>query len=194
MRLAFASLLAAMLCTLVPAFAVDMDNNGVANDEQPINSGIFQGTADRDETVSFPTSQDTWSVYYYPYWWHVGDTVYGTHTVSMSSVNHAEIMLYLTYNALTPGCGFVNLDFRLNGTTVGSFTVMPEDGYGPVMASFDFPAVTPPFEMRYYETNQVAGGCGSISMDTSGQNTVTFAGGDTATESPTWASIKALFR
>jgi hypothetical protein len=194
MRLIFASLFAFLFCTLVPALAVDLDNNGVIGDEQPLNSGTFIGSPDRDETVVFPTSQDTWSIYYYPYWWHVGDTVYGTHTVPLTSVNHADITLYLAYNILTPGCGFVNLDFRLNGTTVGNFTVYPEDGLGPVLASFDFPSVTPPFEMRYYETNTVAGGCGSISMDETGLNNVVFSGGPTPAESPTWSAIKALYR
>ncbi len=194
MRLIFASVIAAMLCTLVPAFAVDLDNNGISGDEQSLTPGTFAGNPNRDETVVFPTSQDTWSVYYYPYWWHVGDTVYGTHTVGMATVNHADITLYLTYNVLTPGCGFVNLDFRLNGTTVGSFTVYPENGLGPVLASFNFPDVAPPFEMRYYETNTVAGGCGSISMDETGMNTVVFSGGPTPSESPTWSAIKDLYR
>jgi hypothetical protein len=33
MRLIFASLLATLLCTMVPAFAVDLDNNGISGDE-----------------------------------------------------------------------------------------------------------------------------------------------------------------
>ncbi|MBM3317262.1 MAG: hypothetical protein FJY75_05370 [Candidatus Eisenbacteria bacterium] len=194
MRHLLAFPLFALLCIAPAVLAADLDNNGIAGDEAPLPGGVYDGDTDRDETVVFPTSQDTWSVYYYPYWWHVGDTVYGTHTVPLCSVTHADITLYLTYNSLVPGCGFVNLDFRLNGTTVGSFTVTPEHGLGPVLASFDFPAVTPPFEMRFYETNQVAGGCGSISLDESGMNTVAFSGGTTPPESPTWSAIKGLFR
>jgi hypothetical protein len=95
----------------------------IGSTSPPLNPGTFIGTADRDETVVFPSSQDTWSIDYYPYWRHAGDTVYGTHTISMGTVNHADIALHLSTNVLTPGWGFVNLDFRLNGTTVGSSTV-----------------------------------------------------------------------
>jgi len=149
---------------------------------------------DRTDTVIFPTSQDTWEIYYYPYWWHVGDTVHGDHDVSLTSVNHADVEFYLVYNSLVPDCGFVDLEFQIDGTVVGTLTVWPEDNMGPVNASFDFADMTPPFELRYHETNLVAPGCGSISLDESGMNTVTFSGGPSPAEPPSWAAIKALFR
>jgi hypothetical protein len=183
-----------LLGSSVSAYAVDMNNNGNLTDDQfPPDPGTFVGNTDRDELVYFPTSTDTWNLTYYPYWWNTGDTVYGTHTVSMGSVTHADLTIYLTYNSLTPGCGVCNIDFRIAGTTVGSFQIRPESGLGPIYASFDFAPKTPPFELRYYETTTVAGGCGSISFDESGRNTVNFGGVSPAIET-TWGSIKDLFQ
>jgi hypothetical protein len=190
----WAFLFVLLLGSAVSAYAVDSNNNGnLTDDEFPVDPGTFVGNPDGREIVQFPTSADTWNLVYYPYWWHVGDTVYGTHTVSLSTVNHADLTVYLSYSSLSPGCGFVNIDFRIAGTTVGSFQILPEDGLGPIYASFDFADQTPPFELRYYETNQVVGGCGSISFDESGMNTIDFSGGPSPTIDTTWGSIKALF-
>ena len=164
----------AMLASAGTAYAVDMDNNGIDNDETYV-PGTFQGNPDVDETVMFPTSADTWVVASYPYWWHAGDTVFGNHNVSLGSVNHVDLALKISYNVLS-GSGHVDLDFRIDGTTVGSLSVLPSDGTGYVNASFDFAPMTPPFELRYYETNTVGSGLGSVSLDETGLCTVTFAG------------------
>jgi hypothetical protein len=186
-------LLSAML--LIPvgyAFAHDLDNNGIQGDENYV-PGVFNGNADRDETVAFPTSGDTWSVYYYPYWWHAGDTVYGTHSVTFGCVTHVDLVFKISYNVLS-GTGHVDLDFRINGTTVGSFSALPSDGTGFIYRSFDFPPMTPPFELRYYETNTVDPGAGSISIDETGLCTATFNNGGTPVEPSTWGQIKSLFQ
>jgi len=184
---------ALMMVSLGTAYAVDLNNDGVSPDEI-VFPGIYAGPTDRDEVVTFPTSQDTWQMTYYPYWWNYGDTVYGTHTVPLGEVTHADITLYLTYNSLVPGCGFCTIDFRIAGTTVGTFQVFPEDGYGPINASFDFAPKAPPFELRYFEVTTVAGGCGSITLDESGRNTISFRGGPSPTVSTTWGEVKALFQ
>jgi hypothetical protein len=101
------------------AFAEDTDNNGIAGDETYVPE-VFNGNPDRTESVAFPTSLDTWSVSSYPYWWHVGDTVYGVHTVTYSSVCHADVALKIDVNVLNSGGGHVDLDFKINNTTVGS--------------------------------------------------------------------------
>jgi len=194
MRTAAVCLFALCIGLTASSYATDLDNNGIAGDEVAIDPGLFEGDTDRTDTVIFPTSQDTWEIYYYPYWWHVGDTVHGDHDVSLTSVNHADVEFYLVYNSLVPDCGFVDLEFQIDGTVVGTLTVWPEDNMGPVNASFDFADMTPPFELRYHETNLVAPGCGSISLDESGMNTVTFSGGPSPAEPPSWAAIKALFR
>lgn len=190
----WAILLVLLLGSTVAASAVDMNNNGnLSDDEFPVDPGSFSGNPDRDQIVNFPTSADTWTVASYPYWWHVGDTVYGTHSVALGTVNHADLTLYLVYNSLTPGCGYNDFDFRIAGTTVGQFRILPEHGLGPINFSFDFADQTPPFELRFWETNQVVGGCGSISFDESGRNIVDFSGGPSPADHSTWGAIKALF-
>jgi hypothetical protein len=192
MRRLLLLLVIGLLASTGTALAVDMDNNGIDNDETYV-PGTFIGNPDLDEVVMFPTSADTWQVAFYPYWWNVGDTVYGTHNVNLSTVSHVDLALKISYNVLQ-GSGHVDLDFRLNGTTVGSFSVLPSDGTGFVYQSFDFSPIAPPLELRYYETNQVASGMGSISMDETGLCTATFTGGGTPTEASTWGRVKALFR
>ncbi|MBD3236459.1 MAG: hypothetical protein GF330_07135 [Candidatus Eisenbacteria bacterium] len=177
-----------------PALAVDVDNNGIDGDQGMIQPEGYDGETDRDEVVVFPTSQDTWVVNSYPYWWHVGDTVYGVHDVALETVCHADIELYLIYNSLVPDCGYVDLQFQIDGTVVGDFRILPEDGLGPINASFDFEPMSPPFELRYYETNQVVGGCGSISLDESGLNSVTFSDDPSPAAEGTWGEVKALFQ
>ena len=179
-----------------PAAAIDADNNGVAGDEPTYSPGSYEGDTTRDgHAVVFPTlPADTWDVFYYPYWWNAGDTAYGTHDVDMGSVDQADVTIYLTYNSLVSGCGFVEMDFRIDGTTVGSFTISAEDGFGPINHSFDFAPVSPPFELRYYVTNTVASGCGSISLDESGLNMVEFGGSGTPVETASWSAVKSFYR
>ena len=86
------------------------------------------------------------------------------------------------------------MQFQIDGVVVGEFTIWPEDGLGPINASFDFDPVSPPFELRYYETNQVAGGCGSVSLNESGRNSVTFSDDPSPADDGTWGEVKALFK
>ena len=194
MKLFFSALTVLFLLTGAGvAFAAeDTDNNGVVGDETYVPQ-VFAGNPDRLETVLFPTSLDTWSVASYPYWWHVGDTVYGTHSTSYGCVCHADVALKIG-NSVLNGTGHVDLDFRINGTTVGSFVITAADGTGYVYGSFDFDPVCGPFELRLYETNLVAPGLGSISLDESGLSSVTFSDCSTATENTTWGTIKAVYR
>ncbi len=175
-----------------PALAADLDNNGIENDEFWV-PGTFDGETDRDEMVYFPTSQDTWQVSSYPYWWHVGDTVFGVHDVGLDCVDHAVATIKISYNVLNSG-GHVDLDFRIDGVTVGSMVLLEEHGTGYVDAVFDFAAMVPPFELRWYETNQVAGGAGSVSIDETGLCSVVFSCGGTSSDDTTWGTIKDLYR
>jgi len=174
------------------ALAEDLDNNGIMGDETYV-PGVFTGNPERDETVNFPVSTDTWIVTSYPYWWHPGDTVYGNRNVSLGSVDHVDLAFKISYNVLS-GSGHVDLDFRINGTTVGSIMALPSHGTGYIYASFDFPPVAPPFELRYYETNLVDPGAGSISIDATGLCTATFSFGGTPVDDSTWGQVKSLFR
>ena len=186
---------AAMSCLAAPAMAVDADNNGVHGDEPTYQPQDFDGDVLRDgHIVAFPTSGDTWEVDSFPYWWHVGDTVYGVHDPDMGSVDQAEITLYLDYSSLTPGCGYIDMEFRIDGVTVGEFTITPEDGLGPIVRSFDFDPMTPPFELRYYELNQVVSGCGSVQINPTGLCEVEFGGGGTPTETTSWSQVKSFYR
>ena len=182
----------AVLASAGSALAIDRDNNGIQNDET-YSPGVFNGNPNLDETVLFPTSADTWNVTYYPYWWNAGDTVYGNHTVAMGSVSHVDLALKIDYTVLNGG-GHVDLDFRINGTTVGSFSITEADGSGTVYHSFDFAPVTPPFELRYYETNTVGGGLGSVSLNESGLSSATFSGGGTPVQESSWGRVKSLYR
>lgn len=126
-------------------------------------------------TVHFPVVSDTWQVANDPYWYMLGDTVFGQRNTSVTPVNHADVALRLATNVLQTGA-YVDLHFRINGISVGTLQVTPDDGVGIVWDSFDFGPMVPPFELRYYETNTVPGGGGSISLNRDPGNTgfVTF--------------------
>ncbi|MEZ4652783.1 MAG: hypothetical protein R3E12_04040 [Candidatus Eisenbacteria bacterium] len=178
------------VCAL-PAFAVDMDNNGIENDEGYV-PGEWNGQQEGGPVVVFPTSADTWQVQSYPYWWHVGDTVFGNYNPSLSGITHADIALKLDQNVLS-GTGHCDIDFRINGTTVGSFTLLPSDGTGTVLVALNFAPVNPPFELRYYETNLVDPGAGSVAMNETGLNSITFSGDPTPIEESSWGKVKSLY-
>jgi hypothetical protein len=143
----------------------------------------------RGDVFDFPTSADTWTMTYYPYWWNTGDTVYGTY-VTTETIDHAEISLSLTRNSLVSG-GHCDIEFRIDGTAVGTFTITEASGLGPILESFDFTSIPAgPHELRYYETNTVAPGCGSVDMnEAAGINSVSFS--CLALEQTTWGAIKA---
>ncbi len=168
----------------------DRDNNGVLADELLSDQGIFEGESDLDDTIIFPTSSDTWAYTYYPYWWNVGDTVFGDHTITENDVDHAEITIYLTTNSLSSS-GHCDIDLRIDGSTVGSFQILPGDGLGPITESFDFSALPAGLhELRYYSTNTVDPSLGSTVWDESGSNSVVFSSVSTLDDS-TWGMIKS---
>ena len=169
-------------------------NNILGPQPTPLPPGHFTGVADRDETVQFPTTADTWQVQSYPWWWQTGDTVFGTHTVSLATVNHADVSLKISNNQLALD-GYFDLDFRVAGTTVGSIRLHGTDGNGYITGSFDFASMTPPFELRYYETDTVYSGGGSLQLDDAGLSTVVFTGGGPVPVlTSSWGKVKALYR
>jgi hypothetical protein len=185
------SVLALVLLVLgMSGAAVALDNNCAQTEEvvpvyaKPPLEELFYG-----DVFDFPTVADTWEVSSYPFWWHVGDTVYGSY-VTTEAISHVDISITLTYNILNSG-GHCDFEFRINGTSVGSFIVTEASGLGPVLESFDFTSIPAgAVELRYYETNQVAPGAGSISIsEVSGTNSVNFY--LTALDRTTWGAIKA---
>jgi hypothetical protein len=180
-----------LVCGVAVGATPDQDNNGIIGDEPEFVRPVFDGVPDRDAVVAFPTAADTWEVASYPYWWHAGDTVYGMHDPGLASVDHADVILKISYNVLN-GSGHVDLDFRIDGTTVGSVVVTEADGLGYVMASFDFASMVPPFELRWYETNLVDPGAGSVSLDETGECEVIFSG-PVGADLQTWGDVKRLY-
>ncbi len=178
------------------AYASDADNNGIQQDEVEHVPGEYHGaTAVGESTVIFPSiPADTWNVVYFPHWWNAGDTAYGEHTTDLNPVDHADIEIFLDRNGLTPGCGFIDMNFMIDGEVVGTFQILPEHGLGPIQASFDFTPRMSPFELRYMETNTVVTGCGSVEINSEGMCTVVFTGdSSTPVESTSWSRIKSLY-
>jgi hypothetical protein len=145
-------------------------------------------------SVDFPLSTDTWQVNSYPYWWHVGDTVYGNR--DLGSVHFIDVTIHLpiTYNSLNESMGgYVGLDLRLGGTTVTSFTIHQSDGVGTWVdtLTIDF-TPTGTMEVRYYETNQVVSGAGSISIGSTG-GFLEFTTDNTLIQPASLGRVKAMF-
>lgn len=148
-----------------------------------------------DFQIDFPLASDTWEVVSDPYWWNIGDTVYGDRDLGTDDITQLDIYLPLDYNSLTAS-GFVDLDIRVDGNTIASFTIINTDGM-LVERTIDLSSspVTPTgtMEFRYYETNQVAGGQGSIiPADTGG--TVDFTTGGSNIVESSFGQIKAEFK
>ena len=177
-------------CSIVAGIEDNNTDSYIISEMDVSGNMIISAEPDRGDVFDFPTVSDTWQVSSYPYWWHVGDTVYGNYTTT-GAIDHVDISIVLIYNSLSGG-GHCDFEFRIDGTVVGTFMITEASGMGPIMESFDFteiPAGT--IELRYYETNQVAGGLGSISIsEASGTNSVSFTG-PTSLELTTWGGIKA---
>lgn len=187
------SILLLGLLLLGMSSASAIEDFGVINSVLPglvsSDHDIVPGQTYRGDTFDFPTYADTWTMTYYPHWWNAGDTVYGTY-VTTETIDHAEISFTMTRNSLVDG-GHCDIEFRIDGTTVGSFTVTESSGFGPVTEAFDFtPIPAGSHELRYYETNTVASGCGSFDMnEASGINSVAFSYLTSLTQT-TWGAIK----
>ncbi len=188
----FVLLLLLLLGTVSATFAHTAgpgDDNCFLPAEDFYNHSIAPYQSYGAEDFDFPTSADTWSVQSYPYWWHVGDTVFGTYVTTEAS-DHVEISLTLIYNSLNGG-GHCDFEFEIDGTVVGSFSITEASGFGPIEESFDFTEIPAgSYELRYSETNLVAPGCGSISLnEAAGINSVSFS--VLALDQTTWGAIKS---
>ena len=142
--------------------------------------------------ATFPLSSDTWTLRYYPNWWNVGDTVYGNRNIGTAQLNSAKVHINITRSVLSSG-GYINMDLRLGGSTVGSFRIVGPVSSGMWVASFNISAYTPSGtpQVRYYETNQVAPGRGSIVMGTTG-GWIDFYTGQVSVSPASFGAIKAL--
>jgi len=145
-------------------------------------------------SVNFPLGSDTWEVANDPYWWNAGDTVYGDRDLGSAHFTQVVINLPITENSLIEAeGGYVALDLRIDGTTVASFEIHEADGDGMWVDTFtiDF-TPTGTMEVRYYETNTVVSGAGSIVIeDTTGYLEFT----DNDSIQPTSLGlVKAIFR
>jgi len=144
--------------------------------------------------ATFPLSSDTWLIASNPYWWHIGDTVYGPRNIGTAALNSAVVHIPIPTTYLTSS-GFINMDLRLGGSTVGSFTIQGPISPGTWVASFNISPYTPSGtpEVRYYETNQVAPGQGSIVMGTTG-GWIDFNTGGLGVAPASLGKVKALYR
>lgn len=148
-------------------------------------------------SVDFPLPQgtDTWQVYSYPWWWNAGDTVFGDRDLGSVHFNQVAIHLPITVNALNESMGgYVALDLRIGGTTVASFTIHQADGVGmwEDTLTIDF-TPTGTMQVRYYETNTVVSGAGSISIgDTTGY--LEFTTDNTPVQPTSLGLVKAIFK
>jgi hypothetical protein len=145
-----------------------------------------------DVSIDFPESSDTWDTVY-TYWWNQGDTVYGDRDLGTEEFDYVTLVLPVTYNSLN-GAGQCDFDLRLDGTTVFSWTVLPSHGTGNHTfegAMSYTPGGTE--EVRYYLTNQVVPGGGSIIIAPD-QGTIDFQTVIVGVESASLGEIKAVFK
>ncbi|MBN2099406.1 MAG: hypothetical protein JW753_07405 [Dehalococcoidia bacterium] len=131
------------------------------------------------ETIAYPGSFDTWSVASNPYWWHAGDSVTGTRTLSLPSVCEVGLYMRLSYNSLN-GNGYVHQYLTINGQWIGSWDVYP----GQTSVSKTFTTFSnvygPTYTFAIIETNTVGSGLGSIAI-AADKSTLRLLGGVTVT-------------
>ena len=144
--------------------------------------------------ASFPLASDTWQVTSNPYWWHIGDTVYGNRNLGSAQLNSAVVHIPVGLTYLTAS-GFINMDLRLGGSTVGTFRIQGPISPGSWVATFNITPYTPSGtpQVRYYETNQVAPGQGSITILTSG-GWIDFNTGGVDVAPASLGRVKALYK
>lgn len=117
----------------------------------------------------FPELGDTRDVCYEPWWWQAGDNVEGVREPGPLQVDTLVYRYQFENGLKAPGgaCGAggeANLQFSINGTAVGEFTLGHAGGdSGEVMLTFDpISAVT--YTVRMELINTVASGCGSLKI------------------------------
>jgi hypothetical protein len=110
-------------------------------------------------TVSFPQVGDTRSgAGGGLYFWQLGDHVEGSRTTTLPPVGRADINLQIEMNGLT--CDTQDIEVRINGTVVGTFSIAGGDAV--IARSFTFPPIAgPTYTLRYHTSRMVAGGCGA---------------------------------
>jgi len=119
----------------------------------PITTGACAGA-----TVTFPSAGDTRVASAGLYFWRSGDYVEGSRSTSLPSTSSAEISLVILPNSLT--CDSQDVELRVNGTSVGSFSISSTDT--TITRSFSFPSIAGPnYTLRYQTVRAVGGGCGS---------------------------------
>ncbi|MCP4229229.1 MAG: hypothetical protein GY771_03660, partial [bacterium] len=115
--------------------------------------------------IDFPLDTDTWEVQSYPYWWHVGDTVYGDRDLGTEEFFYVWVTLPITYNGLDNSGEYIDFELQLSGNPLFDWSVVEGDGTGNVVyegAISYTPSGTE--EVRYYETNVIPHVAGSISI------------------------------
>jgi hypothetical protein len=133
-----------------------------------VSALVFVATAQADATLFFGPPDFVWS---HPsggatpnHIWIAGDYWGQDFTgTSQASASHAALRLFIDDNTLLNG-DTLNLDFWLNGTNVGSFSVLAGQA-GVLDYTFDFPSIAGPnYSVQLLETNTVPPGDGSVSM------------------------------
>lgn len=155
------------------------------------SASAFTGTFPSDSSTvigSYPTV-DANTIGYF---WSAsrGDSVRETFSTGLGSVTHLGLKLVIADNVLGSGAQ-VDWDVRVNGNTVGTWTVTQADGTGPVSLDYNFGAISDGggmYEVGLFVTNQVPDGLGSIAL---GKNVRTSATLDAVPE-PASMSILGL--
>jgi hypothetical protein len=153
-------------------------------------SDSFATVASTGTGVSF--NGTSWGFFF-----NLGNSVEQTYgTTSLNSVNSLDLDIDITNNVLL-NAAFVNFDIRVNGTTVDSFTV--NEGFtGNLFRSASFAPIAglgdgDDYTVLLIETNQVAGGEGSVRVASPGGENVTLSlDGGAAAPEPASLALLAL--
>lgn len=176
------------------AHAFAPNNTAPGQGDPGIVEGTYHGPLVAASTAIFPVSSDTWTVASYPYWWHAGDSVVGSRTMGLSSVDQAHVHLVIDGNYLN-GTGHVEMECNfgvVHATT--KMDVMPEQSVVDTVLVFPPIDLTDPVSLEYRETNTVDPGAGSIVLNETGSSWIELEEGATATQNSTWGQIKSLYR
>jgi hypothetical protein len=143
-------------------------------DSEACVSGSCLGVIIPSETFTLPSSGDTRvgagsGVYF----WRLGDYVEGTRTSTLPSVVRVDVHLVIDYNGLT--CDTQDVDVKINGTTVGSFSIRSGDTV--VNQTYSFSVISgPTYVIRYETSRQVGSGCGAAGYSNDIGSTITLHG------------------
>jgi len=150
-----------------PSTSKPAPNTGAGVEGAAPASPASAAAVDALETTFFPATGDDVVVGDDPYWWQAGDYAQGSRRPGFSAISGVRYTLMIDNNALN-GTGHIDLNLSINGTVVGSFSLLP--GEISKTVGFFFPPVGgPDYIVRLEETNTVDPGDGSASilLDTS---------------------------